>query len=358
VRQNATGVLAHLSHGNNIMKRPRWLMIVPLLCAASVFGQDLSPRETVAEIDGEKITADELRQAAGQPLASLEEQAYVLKQQKLQQLIADRLLAQEARRQNITVEALVEHETASKITPATAEDIHGLYEANKAQLQKPESDAEVQNLLRTFLRDQKVAARRLEYVKSLQSRSTVAMHLERPMPFRANVAATGPSRGSTNAPVTIVEFEDFQCPFCRKAHETLEKVLVRYKNDVRLVHRDFPLQPLHPAAFKAHEAARCAEKQGKFWEYRGLLYDKAPAAAPEQLNEYARTSGLDAAAFKQCLENGASRTVIQKDVDEGNRVGVNGTPAFFINGRLLSGANPESEFARIIDEELSKRASR
>src|SRR5262245_52860310 len=111
------------------MKRLYWLMVVPALCAAPVFAQDSSSRETVAEIDGEKITADELRQAAGQPLASLEEQAYALKQQKLQQLIADRLIAQEARRQKTTVDALVEREITSKITPVTPEDMHGLYEA-------------------------------------------------------------------------------------------------------------------------------------------------------------------------------------------------------------------------------------
>ena len=131
--------------------------------------------------------------------------------------------------------------------------------------------------------------------------------------------------------------------------------------------RSSPEQPLRTAIAcespkpwlgRAHEAGRCAEEQGKFWEYRDLLYKNAPAAGPEQLSDYALKTGMDVPAFKRCLDSGKFKMVVQKDETEGDRLGVQGTPAFFINGRLLSGAQPEDEFARVIDEELNKRAQK
>jgi len=328
---------------------------IPLLLSA-VFAQNAGETEIVAEVEGEKISLQDLRQASGEPLFRLEEQTYRLKQQKLEQMIQDKLLAREARRRNVSLEALIDNEINSKAAEVTSQEIHSVYELNKNQLQKPESEVEGQ--LRSLLREQKIALRRQEFAKSLQSNAKVSVYLAPPPPFRAEVDTAGPSRGPAGAPVTIVEFEDFQCPFCKKAQQTLEGVLVRYKDKVRMVHRDFPLQPLHPAALKAHEAARCAEEQGKFWEFRDLLYQKAPAAAPEQLYSYASQLGMNTSDFKKCLDSEKFRAVVQKDEDEGIRIGVEGTPAFFINGRLLSGAQPESEFARVIDEELSKRAQR
>jgi protein-disulfide isomerase len=327
-----------------------------LLLVSPLFGQSEAEITTVADVNGERISLQDLKQASGEPLAILEDQAYKLKQQKLGQMIGERLLAREATRRRISVDALIEAEVTSKAAAVTAEEIHNVYEFNKSQLQKPEP--EVTDQIRTYLRDQRVATRRQEFVKSLQSQAKVSIYLVPPPPFRSDVGLEGPSRGPADAPITIVEFEDFQCPYCKKAQSTLEQVLLRYKDKVRVVHRDFPLQPLHPASQKAHEAARCAEEQGKFWEYRELLYKNAPAAGPEQLNDYASKVGADSSAFKQCLESGKFKTLMQKDETEGDRLGVQGTPAFFINGRLLSGAQPENEFTRVIDEELNKRAQR
>jgi protein-disulfide isomerase len=155
--------------------------------------------------------------------------------------------------------------------------------------------------------------------------------------------------------VTIVEFEDFQCPFCKKAQAVMDQVLVHYKDRVKLVHRDFPLDSLHPASRNAHEAARCAGLQGKFWEYRSLLYAGGAAANEEQLEKYAAGAKLDVVAFSNCMASGQFKAAVQKDEEEGARLGVEGTPAFFVNGRLLSGAQPESAFVQVIEEELTRR---
>src|SRR6266849_7310464 len=321
------------------------LLSLALLLSSPVSSQNEAQMTTVAEIDGQRISLQDLKQASGEPLARLEEQTYQLKQQKLQQMIEDRLLAREARRRNISLELLICAEITSKAAEVAPAEIHRVYELNRGQLQKPESEVEGQ--LRSLLHDQKVAERRHEFAKSLEATAKVSVYLEPPSPFRAEVGVDGPSRGAADALVTIVEFEDFQCPFCKKALESLQQVLIRYKDKVKLVHRDFPLQPLHPASLKAHEAGRCAEEQGKFWEYRDLLYKNAPAAGPEQLTSYASQLGMNLPDFKKCLDSDNFKAVVQKDEEEGVRLGVQGTPAFFINGRLLSGAQPESEFAHI-----------
>lgn len=328
---------------------------IPLLVSSAVTQND-AQMATVAVVDGDRISMEDLTETSGEPLARLEEQVYQLKQQKLDQMIEDRLLEREARRRKISLQKLIDDEVTSKAAAVTPEEIHKVYEFNKNQLQKPEE--EVAEQIRSLLRDQKIATRHHEFAKSLKSMAKVSVYLDPPPPFRAHVGMEGPSRGPSDALVTIVEFEDFQCPFCKKAQETIQQVLARYKDRVRLVHRDFPLQPLHPASLKAHEAGRCAEAQGKFWEYRDLLYKNAPSAGLEQLASYASQLLINVNDFRKCLDSEKFKAAVQKDEDEGARLGVQGTPAFFINGRLLSGAQPESEFSRMIDEELDKRAQR
>ena len=165
-----------------------------------------------------------------------------------------------------------------------------------------------------------------------------------------------PVRGPANAPVTIVEFSDFECPFCKRAHPTLTQLLKDYPGKVKLVYRDFPLESIHPQARRSAEAARCAEDQGKFWDYYDVLFSESPKLSPDDLKRYAAQVGMDVKKFDECVAAGVHKATVQRDLDEGTRLGVNGTPAFFINGRSLSGALPLEAFARIVDEELSRTA--
>jgi protein-disulfide isomerase len=152
------------------------------------------------------------------------------------------------------------------------------------------------------------------------------------------------TRGAAEAPITIVEFTDFHCPFCKWVLPTLTQIESPYGQKVKLVFRDFPLDRLHPQASKAHEAARCADEQGQFWAYHDQIYAHAPKASPEQLTANAREVGLDIAAFEHCLSSGTYQIAVQQDIEEGTRAGVTGTPAFCINGRLVSGAQPLERF--------------
>jgi protein-disulfide isomerase len=176
------------------------------------------------------------------------------------------------------------------------------------------------------------------------------MLLEEP---RVVVEAKGPSRGPTEAKVTIVEFSDFECPYCSRAEESVTQVMDRYAGKVRLVYRHFPLS-FHPHAQKAAEAAACADAQGKFWEMHKQLFANQQKLAPDELKGHAAAVGLDAAKFATCLDTSATKALVDADQKVGSEAGVTGTPAFFINGKVLSGAQPFEEFQKAIDAELAK----
>jgi protein-disulfide isomerase/tetratricopeptide (TPR) repeat protein len=161
-------------------------------------------------------------------------------------------------------------------------------------------------------------------------------------------------KGSPEAPVMIVEFSDFQCPFCRKLQPTLKNLLAKYPGRVSLAYRDFPLRGMHGQAELGAESSRCAGDQGKFWEYHDLLF-----LNPEKLNrpgllDLARIAKLDEKQFESCLQSGKHRAAVEKDLQDGIRAGVMGTPGIFINGTLLSGAQPESVFEKLIEAELAR----
>jgi protein-disulfide isomerase len=305
----------------------------------------------VAEVDGEAITAEDLERALGTRLHQLELQIHELKRRQLDALIAERLLTREAQRRGIPVNALLDAEVEAKAAAVTAEEVDAVYQASRARLRGDE--AAVREQLRARLRQQRLAARRAAYVEALRAQARVQVSLAAPAIRRVDVATAGaPVRGAADAPVTVVEFSDFHCPFCRSVQPTLATLLERYAGKVRLVHRDFPIDALHPQASRAAEAARCAHDQGRFWEYHDVLFATAPRAAPADLERYAGQVGLDAGRFGRCLSEATHRGAVQEDVDAAARLGLSGTPAFFVNGRLLSGAQPLESFVRLVEEEL------
>ncbi len=315
--------------------------------------QPTAKSEPLAEVDGVTITAKEVDKAAAGPLRKIEEQVYNLKRKTIEELINKKLLAREAAKRGMSVQALFATEVAAKVVPVTEEEIESFYQANKARLKGDEAAAREEVKVR--LQNQKLTEREQDFVQSLRAQAAVAVHLK-PLPvFKVEVPVDGaPFKGPETAPVTIVAFSDFQCPFCKRVQPTLTEVLSRYGDKVKLVSRDFPLDHLHPGARKAAEAARCASDQGKFWAYSDTLYTHTPKTNPVQLQTYAQEVGLDPAAFEQCLSSGKYQAAVQQDVEEGARLGVSGTPTFFINGQLLSGAQPVEKFVQMIDAELAQ----
>jgi protein-disulfide isomerase len=164
-----------------------------------------------------------------------------------------------------------------------------------------------------------------------------------------------PALGPEDAPVTIVEFADFQCPYCATFNtQTLPQILSNYGDRVRFVYRDFPLTSLHANALKAAEASECADDQGAYWKYHDLLFQNQSALDDASLKGYAASLGLDTATFDDCLDSDKQQSEIQKDFQDGNTAGVQGTPSFFVNGMPLVGAQPYSAFQAAIEAALKE----
>lgn len=308
--------------------------------------------EAVAEVNGEAITTDEIAKLVSTPLSKLEEQIYTLKRRALDALIADRLVVKEAARRQMSVQALLEAETRDVAT-VTEQEIEATYRQQKPQLGTDEAAAKER--IREQLRALKIAARQRAFVDQLREQSVVVVKLKPPTPSRVDLNIDGaPFKGPATAPVTIVEFQDFHCPFCQRVQPTLVQLAARYGERVKLVYRDFPIDSLHPQARSAHEAARCADAQGRFWPYHDALYAKPSNGSLDRLKAIAKEADVEMEAFERCLNARTYRSTVQKDIDEGTRLGVIGTPTFFINGRVISGAQPLENFTRIIDEELAR----
>ena len=194
-----------------------------------------------------------------------------------------------------------------------------------------------------------------QYVDSLKAKTSVRVMLDPPRQRIA--AADSPARGPANAPIELIEFSDFQCPFCMRANPTVQQVLSTYGDRIRFVYRHYPL-PNHPNARPAAEAAACAAEQGKFWPYHDKLFANPSQLNAPDLKQHAVELGLDSTKFNTCVDTHKSKTQVEADMRAGEEAGVNGTPAFFINGRMLGGAQPFEAFKHIIDEELELKKSR
>jgi len=308
--------------------------------------------DALAEVDGVAITADEIEKSIGAPLSRFEEQIYALKRRALDALIAHKLLGKEAERRGMSPQALLEAETRN-VEAVTEQEIEATYRQQKAQLKADETTAKEQ--IRQQLQAQKIAARERAFVDQLRAQAVVVVNLKPPAAFRVAPSVEGaPFKGPATATVTIVEFQDFHCPFCRRVEPTLIQLATRYGDRVKLVYRDFPIDSLHPQARNAHEAARCANAQGRFWAYHDALYSKPPKAGLDDLKVIAKEVGVEMETFERCLNARTYRSAVQQDIDEGTRLGVIGTPTFFINGRVISGAQPLESFTRIVDDELAR----
>jgi protein-disulfide isomerase len=306
----------------------------------------------IAEVDGQAILASDLEKYAGRELSLQRENLYKLEKQKLEEYIYALLLTQDAKKRGISVEALLEQEVNSKILPVGDDEIEVFYKSSKPKM-AVNLDDKARDQIRGYLQSEKIKAQKALFFKSVRSNAKVVTYLKRPPVFRANISVTGePFKGPEKAPVTIIKFEDFHCPFCKQVQPTLHELLSRYNGKLRVVHKDLPLESLHPRARQAAEAARCAYEQGQFWEYHDKLYANAPNASAQDLKAYGKEVGLNQDSFEKCLSSGKFKAAVQRDVDEGSALNLTGTPMFFINGRELSGAQPLEAFTAIIDEEL------
>ena len=317
---------------------------------ASAAAASVSGVGVVAEVNGAPILASELEPKLAGRLARLRQEEYEIRRQALEELIAERLVAAEASKRKITSEELLRQEVDAKAAALPAAQVEAIYEQNKGRFAgQPRADALVR--IREVVTQRAKAERRAAFEKELRDAARVAVRLEIPRAM-VPIPAGAPSTGPADARVTIVEFTDYQCPYCHRAQAVIDEVLARYSGKVRFVHLDFPLDG-HPGAMPAARAARCAGEQGKFWEYHRSLMTAPGTLDEADLKARAGALRLDEGAFATCLSSSRHDDAIQASFRQGEEQGVTGTPAYFVNGRMLSGARPVEAFAELIDSELA-----
>jgi len=333
------------------VKRYSFVVTVVMLCtAAAAYAQNAAG--VAAEVNGSPILAADVDAKLGATLGKLQEQIFTVRQKQLDVLIDQKLLENEAAKRGVTIAALIQSEMTAKITPPTAEEVAKFYEDNKAGLTGDFKTLEDQ--IKTYLSAQRLKTRQQEFLASLRSNAKINVLLTPPPIFRSDVSTSGaPVRGAGDAPVTIVEFSDFHCPFCRKVQPVLDDVRAKYGNKVKIVFRDFPLDSLHPQTSTVSQAAHCATEQGKFWEFHDKVFKNLPDATAATLDSFAKDVGMDVTAFDACRTSSKYTAAVTASLQEGAKLGITGTPTFFINGRMLVGAQPFEEFVKVIDEELA-----
>jgi protein-disulfide isomerase len=306
-----------------------------------------------ATVNGASVTSAMVEDTIKPLVYSVQRQVYILRKQQLDTRINDILLTQAAQKRQVGPEVLLQTEIAAKIKPVTETDARQFYDQNKERINGDFEKTKPQIV--EYLQQKQHEDLESALVKQLRSGATIQNFLREPVaPVYQISTDDQPSRGAVNAPVTLIEFTDFQCPSCAAMQPVLEQITAEYGDQrVRLVVRDFPLQQ-HANAFKAAEAAEAARAQGKYWEYAKLLFANQQALDVAKLKEYATQIGLDRAKFDALLDSGQLSAKVQSDVNDGNRIGVNATPSIYVNGRLLEERSYEGLKA-MIDAALKEK---
>lgn len=317
-----------------------------------------APNEVVATVGSTSITLAQVDEKAleqqTQPGMKLSQALYEARRSALDDLIAQTLFDQEAKARGVERSALIEKEITAKVQAVSEADITTWYQANQSRVQGAPLD-QIRQPIRSYLTQQRMQDIREQYLDTLRAKTPVRITLEPP---RQKIAtANSPSKGPADAPVELVEFSDFQCPFCFRAHPIVDQVLRTYGDRIRFVYRHYPL-PNHPNARPAAEASMCAAEQGKFWPYHDRLFATQSRLSDADLKQDAVELGMDAAKFNGCVDSHKYKSVVDADTRDGEEAGVNGTPAFFVNGRLISGAQPYELFKKMIDEELALKSTK
>jgi protein-disulfide isomerase len=319
-----------------------------------MMGKGGDAKKVLAVVNGKEITEGDLQAEAAADFSNLEREynqnRHQLIENKLRQIVQDRMVDAEAAAKGVSKDQLLADSV--KTAAVTDADVDKFYEENKAQIPRPKDQVAPQ--IKQYLEQQRQREAQQAFIKSLEDKYKAEYLLE---PIRVEVASAGhPAKGPANAPVTIVEFSDFECPFCSRVVPTMEQVRAKYGDKVRLVFRQFPLA-FHQKAQKAAEASLCANDQGKFWEMHDAMFANQQALAVDALKAKAAELGLNAESFNSCIDSGKHAAAVKADLDAGAAAGVSGTPAMFVNGRFISGAVPLEQITQVVDDEL-KRAER
>lgn len=325
---------------------------------SSASSQQAGGNEPAARIGDRVVTMRELeeRWRTTDPAdhAEVTQKLYDGRRQALEQILAESLIAEAARGSGMSPEAWTEAQISKVVAPVSESDVTSFFQANVAEMQGRSLDV-MAPAIRRYLTEQRETAARQALLAGLRKKAPEVRVLFDAPRRTIDVAREDPSLGPASAAVTLIEFSDFQCPYCLRVAPTLKEIRKQYGDRVRIVWKDFPLTQIHPQAFKAGEAAHCAGDQGRFWEYHDRLFDNQQALNPADLKRYASDLKLNAETFNQCLDESKYGERVRNGVALGTSLGVNSTPTLYVNGRVLAGAHPYETIAALIEEELARK---
>jgi len=317
-----------------------------------------NPDQVVAEVGGKPITLKDVdakwEAFDAAERARIVQAMYQNRRNMIELLVGDQLIANAAKAAGQSVDAFLAADGAKRLPAITDADIAQFYDQNKDRAQGRSLD-QLRPEIKPYLEERRRQQARAMLVEELKSKAgaNVKVMLDPPR-YTVPTAKEDPVRGNPAAPVTIVEFSDYQCPFCARVNPTLAKIREAYGDRVKIVFKDYPL-PNHPQAPKAAEAARCAGEQNKYWEMHDAMFANQRALEVPSLKQTARAIGLNGATFDGCLDSGKWQATIRAGSELGEQMGVNSTPTLYVNGRAVIGAMPFENFKQIIDEELSRK---
>jgi len=328
------------------------LATAALACAAPPVPEDGSGAGpgVVARAGDQVITESELERLAGPSLLQIRQQEYDTKVRILEAELFERLVAEAAQAEGLTVEDYLAREVDAKVEEPNEAEVQMILQQYRARL--PQDDAQARAQVLAFLSQQQRAMAEQQLRDRLFEAADVQIFLDPPR-VEASVTAASPSRGPEDAPIVLIEYTDYQCPFCARAQPTLARLLETYDGHIRHVFKNLPL-PMHQQAGLAAEAALCADDQGKFWELHDWLFANASSLSRETIQSQATALELDMERFAACLDEGTHRQQIEADADEARGFGITGTPGFLVNGRVITGAQPYEAFVAVIDDELRR----
>jgi len=321
-----------------------------LLFTASALGQ--TPDAVLASVDRAEITLKQVDDSVATRIYPLQQQLYAIRKAALENLLTAKLLESEATARGISIEELRRQLTLGEIN-VTGAQVEEAYAQNASFFASMSPD-EARERLRLDLENQE----RMKYyrtgLEALRKKWSVKLSFPPPQFVTELDDGLSPTKGSVKPAVTIVEFSDFECPYCREVQTTLKQVIDNYGKDVRLVFKHLPLEG-HRNSLPAARAAYCAGEQDRFWQFHDALFASRDLS-PALFEEIATSLGLGMEKFRACLNSEQSRSAIVKDIESARLFRIDSTPSCIVNGRLHKGALSFAEFQKIIERELGQRA--
>ena len=337
------------------MKIGMWTMTASILLSVAAVacaqGPVTADDPAVAKIGDEVITASELEALAGPSLVALRQKIYDTQVSKLENEIYRRLVQNAAAAEGLTEGEFLRKRIDAMVGEPDEGEIVKLMSQYRSQL--AENDLEARNQVVQVLSQREKQQRSQELRQVLFAEAGVEILIQPPR-VEVAVADGTPSRGPVDAPIVMIEYTDFQCPYCTRVQPTLDAIMKRYDGQIRHVFKHLPL-PMHTEAQLAGAASLCAQDQGKFWEYHDWLFANQRTLSRDSMVAQAGELGMDTEVFTSCIDGGQYLAVVRSDMAEANSFGITGTPGFLINGRVLTGAQPMENFEAIIDDELERK---